>query len=83
MALQSQTKLLDNVNYPSQQNYFQDNGLAERNPLPPVQCSFLQTARDQASFEHTTTLLPRGGGEGRIRLTLTSHLGKNDSLGEG
>ena len=83
MALQSRTKLLDNVHYPLQQNYFQNNSFAERNPLPPVQCSFLQKARDQASLEHTTTLLPGGGGEGRIRLTLTSHLGQNDSLGEG
>ena len=66
MALQSWTRPLHNVHYPSQQNYFQNNGFAERNPLPPVQCCFLQTARDQASFEHTTTLLPGVGGEGRI-----------------
>ena len=66
MALQSWTRLLHNVHYPSQQNYFQNNGFVERNPLPPVQCCFLQMARDQASFEHTTTLLPGEGGEGRI-----------------
>ena len=66
MALQSWTRLLDNLHCPSQQNYFQNNGFAERNPLPPVQCCFLQTARDQAFFEHTTTLLPGEGGEGRI-----------------
>ena len=39
-----------------QQNYFQNNGFVERNPLPPVQCCFLQKSR--LSFEDTTTLLP-------------------------
>ena len=54
-----------NVNYPTQQNYFQNKGFAERNPLSPVQCCSLQTPRNQPFFEHTT-LLPGGGGVGRI-----------------
>ena len=36
------------VHFPTQQNYFQNDAIAERNPLPPVQCCFLQTPRDQA-----------------------------------
>ena len=53
------------VHFPTQQNYFQNDAIAERNPLPPVQCCFLQTPRDQAFFEYTTTLLSGEGGEGR------------------
>ena len=54
-----------NVHYPTQQNYSQNNGFAERNPLPPVQCCFLQTPRNKAFFEHTT-LLPEERGVRRI-----------------
>ena len=53
------------VHFPTQQNYFQNDAIAERNPLPPVQCCFLQTPRDQAFFEYTTTLLSGEEGEGR------------------
>ena len=53
------------VHFPTQQNYFQNDAIAERNPLPPVQCCFIQTPRDQAFFEYTTTLLSGEGGEGR------------------
>ena len=67
MALQSWTRLLHNVHYPSQQNYFQNNGFAERILFLQFNvASYKIMARDQASFEHTTTLLPGEGGEGRI-----------------
>ena len=44
------------VRDPTQQNHFQNNthvqtnDSAERNPLPPVHCCFLQTPRDQTFF---------------------------------
>ena len=53
-ALSCTTKL-----FPKQQ-------LCGKKSLPLVQCCFLQMVRDQACFEHTTTVLPGGGGEGRI-----------------
>ena len=41
------------VHFLTQQNYFQNDAFAERNPLHPVQCCFLRTPRDQ-TFEYTT-----------------------------
>ena len=38
------------VHFPTQQNYFQNDAFAERKPLPPIQCCFPQTSRDQAFF---------------------------------
>ena len=38
------------VHFPRQQNYFQNDAFAERKPLLPIQCCFLQTPRDQAFF---------------------------------
>ena len=60
------------VRDPTQQNHVQNNthvqnnDSAERNPLPPVQCCFLQMPRDQTFFEDATTLLPGGRREERI-----------------
>ena len=49
------------VHFPTQQNYFQNDAFAERKPLPPIQCCFLQTPRDQAFFWiHNTTFRGRG-----------------------
>ena len=41
---------LHHVHFPTQQKYFRNDAFAERKPLPPIQCCFLQTPRDQASF---------------------------------
>ena len=38
------------VHFPTQQNYCQNDAFAERKPLPPIQCCFPQTPRDQAFF---------------------------------
>ena len=54
------------VHFPTQQNYFQNDAFAERKPLPPIQCCFLQTPRDQAFFWiHNTTFRGRGRGKNR------------------
>ena len=46
-----------------QQNYFQNNGFAERKLLPPVQSCFLQTPKDQAFFWRHNNIASRGRGE--------------------
>ena len=46
----------------TQQNNFQNICSAETNLLPPVQCCFLQTPKDQAFFRRHATLLPVVGG---------------------
>ena len=43
-------KFSHHVHFPTQQNYFPNDAFAERNPLPPIQCCFLETPRDQAFF---------------------------------
>ena len=47
-----------------QQNYFQNNGFVERNPLPPVQCCFLQKSR--LSFDRASDI-SRGHGPAKFR----------------
>ena len=60
------------AHYPTQQNHFQNNthvqnsDSAERNPLSPVQCCFLQTPRDQTFFWRRNNIASWGWGEGRI-----------------
>ena len=53
------------VHFPTQQNYFQNDAFAERKPLPPIQCCFPQTPRDQAFFWIHNNIAFRGRGEGR------------------
>ena len=53
------------VHFPTQQNYFQNDAFAERKPLPPIQCCFPQTPRDQAFFWIHKNIAFRGGGEER------------------
>ena len=43
-------KFSHQVHFSTQQNYFQNDAFAERKPLPPIQCCFPQTPRDQAFF---------------------------------
>ena len=38
------------VHFPTQQNYLQNYAFAGRRPLPPIQCCFPKTPRDQAFF---------------------------------
>ena len=53
------------VHFPTKQGYFQNDAFAERKPLPPIQCCFLQTPRDQAFFWIHNNAAFRGGGEER------------------
>ena len=54
------------VHFPTQQNYFQNDAFGERKPLPPIQCCFLPTPRDQAFFWiHNITFRGRGRGKNR------------------
>ena len=53
------------VHFPTQQYYFQNDAFVERNPLPPVQCCFLQTPRDQAFFWIHNNIAFRGRGRGK------------------
>ena len=53
------------VHFPTQQNYFQNDAFAERKPLPPVQCCFPQTARDQAFFWIHNNIAFKGRGRGK------------------
>ena len=55
------------VHFPTQQNYFQNDAFAERKPLPPIQCCFLQTPRDQAFFWIHNNIAFRGRGRGKNR----------------
>ena len=55
------------VHFPTQQNYFQNDAFAERKPLPPIQCCFLQTPRDQAFFWIHNNIAFRGRGRGNNR----------------
>ena len=56
---------LHHVHFPTQQNYFQNDAFAERKPLPPIQCCFQKTPRDQAFFWIHNNIAFRGRGEGR------------------
>ena len=53
------------VHFPTQQNYFENDTFVERKPLPPIQCCFPQTPRDQAFFWIHNNIAFRGRGEGR------------------
>ena len=53
--------------YHVQQNYFQNDAFAERKPLPPIQCCFLQTPRDQAFFWIDDNIAFKGRGRGKNR----------------
>ena len=53
------------VHFPTQQNYFQNDAFAERKPLPPIQCCFPQTPRDQAFFWIHNNIASGEVGEGR------------------
>ena len=55
------------VHFPRQQNYFQNDAFAERKPLPPIQCCFLQTPRDQAFFWIHNNIAFRGRGREKNR----------------
>jgi len=55
------------VHFPTQQNYFQNDSFAERKPLPPIQCCFLQTPRDQSFFWIHNNIAFRGRGRGKNR----------------
>ena len=55
------------VHFPTQQNYFQNDAFAERKPLPPIQCCFPQTPRDQAFFWIHNNIAFRGGRRGKNR----------------
>ena len=55
------------VHFPTQQNYFQNDAFAERKPLPPIQCCFPQTPRDQAFFWMHNNIAFRGRGRGKNR----------------
>ena len=55
------------VNFPTQQNYFQNDAFAEWKPLPPIQCCFLQTPRDQEFFWIHNNIAFRGRGRGKNR----------------
>ena len=52
----------------TQQNNFQNNCSAETNLLPPVQCCFLQTPKDQAFFRRHNNVASSGRGEERIAM---------------
>ena len=45
-----------------------NNCSAETNLLPPVQCCFLQTPRDQAFFRRHNNVVSSGRGEERIAM---------------
>ena len=53
------------VHFPTQQNYFQNDTFAERKPLPPIQCCFLQMPRDQAFFWIHNNIAFRVRGRGK------------------
>ena len=55
------------VHSPTQQSYFQNDAFAERKPLPPIQCCFPQTPRDQAFFWIHNNIAFRGRGRGKNR----------------
>ena len=55
------------VHSPTQQNYFQNDAFAGRKPLPPIQCCFPQTPRDQAFFWIHNNIAFRGRGRGKNR----------------
>ena len=55
------------VHFPTQQNYFQNDAFAERKPLPPIQCCFPQTSRDQAFFWIHNNIAFGGRGRGKNR----------------
>ena len=55
------------VHSPTQQNYFQNDAFAERKLLPPIQCCFPQTPRDQAFFWIHNNIAFRGRGRGKNR----------------
>ena len=53
------------VHSPTQQNYFQNDAFAERNPFPQFNVASHKRPGVRLSFEYTTTLLSGEGGEGR------------------
>ena len=65
--LQFRTKLLEKV-FPIMSTFLCNNTerrITERKPLPPIQCCFLQTARDQAFFWIRNNIALRGRGRGK------------------
>ena len=67
--LQSRTKLLENL-YPSIHTIERNNTISTTTdlryqiPLPQVNVVSYKCLRIRVALEHTTTLLPRGGGKG-------------------
>ena len=55
------------VHFPTQQNYFQNDAFAEKKTLPPIQCCFPQTPRDQAFLWIHNNIAFRGRGRGKNR----------------
>ena len=56
------------VHFPTQQNYFQNDAFAEKKKtLPPIQCCFPQTPRDQAFLWIHNNIAFRGRGRGKNR----------------
>ena len=55
------------VHFPMQQNYLQNNAFAGGRPLPPIQCCFPKTPRDQAFFWIHKNIAFRGRGRGKNR----------------
>ena len=55
------------VHFPTEQNYFQNDAFAEKKTLPPIQCCFPQTPRDQAFLWIHNNIAFRGRGRGKNR----------------
>ena len=53
------------VHFPTQQNYFQNDAFAERNPFPQFNVASHKRPGIRLSFEYPTTLLSGEGGEER------------------
>ena len=68
---QSRTKLLENV-FPlirtsvRNKTISKTTDLRSQIPFPQVKVAFYKRSRIWVALEHTTTLLPRGGGKGKI-----------------
>ena len=55
------------VHFPMATKLFPERRIADRKPLPPIQCCFLQTPRDQAFFWIRNNIAFRGRGRGKNR----------------